>query len=186
MAELAMCIPLIAFIIAMTFFFGFSMANQQHVRISDRYAAWRRVLTGTMASDEQLNEMFFADRAGEVQTDTDTGPVETLEDLVAEAGDVSEPAHLLAERCVLERWPRGRRVKVQADFPSSVGAWRRFTGAIRSRHVRDGVQWRRGQASCDYVVCDEFLSPLDDVLAGVSAPGDGLAEMMRQLYSNGW
>ncbi len=38
-----MCIPLLALVIAGTFFFGQVMRNQQRLRVADRYVAWRLV-----------------------------------------------------------------------------------------------------------------------------------------------
>ncbi len=43
--ESIFCVPLIAIILGLTFFFGWAMRNQQRVIISDRYAVWRLVMT---------------------------------------------------------------------------------------------------------------------------------------------
>ena len=46
-----MCIPLLALIIAATFFFGMVMRNQQRLRVADRYVAWRNLHNRDAAAD---------------------------------------------------------------------------------------------------------------------------------------
>lgn len=182
-----MCIPLIALIIGLVFFFGFSMANRQHVEVSDRYAAWRAVRAGTTVSPDRLNKIFFAGRAGDVRIETGTGPAQTLDDLVTEAGRLSRPAELLAGRLVLERFPRGRSARLAAEFPSTVGLWQHFTGAITDYHVRDGLQWRReDQASPRSVLAEDFLYSLDNTVRSIQSPGDLMGLAIRGLYIDGW
>jgi len=186
MIEFVLVIPLLALIIAITFFFGWSLMNKQHVAVSDRYTAWREVLTGSQVTGRNLNVMFFRDRAVDVDIHRGDGPDETLSDLAAAAGYVSAGAETLARETAVERFPLGRAVNVAAEFPTQGGIWRQFTGAIHSTHARDGVQWRRGQASNQRVVAREFLGQVDDALGGIAAPGTKIGQFFRRLYLAGW
>ncbi|MHC4983662.1 MAG: TadE family protein, partial [Planctomycetota bacterium] len=66
MIEFVLCIPLLAFVIMVIFFFGWAMSNQQQVKISGRYAAWGEVRGKGLASPQRLNSMFFSKEAGSV------------------------------------------------------------------------------------------------------------------------
>jgi len=179
-----MAIPLLAMVIALTFFFGFAMTNQQHVKASARYIPWRAVEDGSGVSADELNTMFFHERAESIGAVGGIGPDETLREIVDRASWESAPAGDLLDLCITEHWPHGRSASVSAEFPSSVAAWRRFTGAIRHGHVRDGVEWRRGQVSYLEPIRDQFLMNLDATILGIDdAP---LRESLRRLYLQRW
>ncbi|MCK4277382.1 MAG: hypothetical protein KAX78_12760 [Phycisphaerae bacterium] len=144
MIESVLCVPLIALVLGLTFFFGWAMRNQQRVIISDRYAVWRRVVAKQTVGGGQLDAAFFGYEAGTVNVDYGGGPDGTLVDYVSAAAERGGRAEELAERLV-EHFPRSHSAVVSADFPSDVPMWSGFTGAIRRRHVRDGVEWRRGE-----------------------------------------
>ena len=186
LVEFALAIPLLGTIIVATFFFGWAMQSQQRVKISDRYDAWRRVGAETGVTSGQLNETFFGNRASQVDIYGGAGPGQTRQELVAEAAGRDETAGELASRLVIDNWPAGRSTRVDAEFIPAMDAWRYFTGPIRSRHVREGLEWRRGQAYCEGVLRDMFLLQLDQLLDSAPAPGDGLAQQMRQLYLVRW
>jgi len=186
LVEFALAIPLLGTIIVATFFFGWAMQSQQRVKISDRYDAWRRVGASEGVTPQQLNETFFRNRTSQVDIYGGTGPGETRQELVAEAAGQDETAGELASRLVIDNWPAGRSSYVYAEFIPAMDAWRHFTGPIRSRHVREGLEWRRGQAYCEYVLRDMFLQELDELLDSTPAPGDALAEQIRQLYLARW
>ncbi len=182
--EFVMAIPFLALLLGLTFFFGWSMKNQQHVKIADRYLAWRHVRTKEWKAD-RLNHRFFGETAERVSASRGHGPDDTLEDLVAEADHVSGRAGEMAGRLIPRRVHRGRSVRVGAVFPSDVGVWNRMdlTGPITSHHVRDGVQWRCIEnVFNNEVVNDQFLSEFDG-----SLPGDNkLAKVLRILYRYKW
>ena len=186
--EFVLCIPLLAGIIVLTFFFGWSMKNQQRVRVSDRYTAWRWVHGGRDApTHANLNGFFFDFKAGEVWVDGGGGPTETLTDLVGEVARISPQAAALAEELVTNRFPHGQSASVAATFPTDVVLWQRLSGgAMSHHHVREGVEWRRGQASCEDVLADEFYHSLDTAMSTVPAPGDGLGQCVRRLYLTRW
>jgi len=179
-----MAIPLLAMVIALTFFVGFAMTNQQRVKASARYLPWRYVQAGEGLSADELNAMFFNERAENIGVVHGSGPDETLREIVARANWESASAGDLIDLCVSNYWPQGSSASISAEFVSSVEAWRRFTGAIRGGHARDGVEWRRGQVSYLQPIRDQFLMNLDAVVLGIDdAP---LRESLRQLYLQRW
>jgi hypothetical protein len=184
--EMVLVIPLLATIIFLVWFLGWSMTNQQHVRISDRYAAWRYVHGGGVTR-ESLNDQFFGNKAVNIDIGYQSvEPNPTPEELVEAAGNVSPLAQSLADRSVGQRFPRGHRREVWAEFPSSVGLWQQFAGQISSASGREGVEWRHGEAQLNVSVTDQFLPDLESALSGVPAPGTDMATMIRQLYLGGW
>jgi len=186
--EFALCIPLLALIVAATFFFGWAAKNRQRVTVADRYAAWRGVRASGV-SGGQLNETFFEDRADGVDVEVEVGTartVETIRDYVALAESFSADAGFLADELARQRWPRGWWVHVAADFPPQVEAFRHLTGAIHGQHAREGVEWRRGQADCVGVTVREYVPGLDEMLHGVPAPGTGVGQAFRQLMWVHW
>ena len=186
MMEAVLCIPLIATVLGLTFFFGWAMRNQQRVIISDRYAVWRRVVAGDAVGGGRLDRDFFAGQAGGVAVDFGGGPDGTLEDYVSMVGQRSAAVEALAQRLVLERFPRSHSAEVSAWFPTDVGLWKRFTGAIERRHVREGVEWRNQEAALEPQVRDQFFIPLDSALLSIPAPGTGLGLAFQNLYLRRW
>jgi len=212
--EFVMIVPLVALIIGLTFFFGWSMKNQQRLRVASRYAVWRAVHNRGAAADglaappnlvevdfDRLNAAFL-DVAAAVGPDAgsrmywDAGPEETILDLAAAAGTPDRPARRLAEDIAAGHLPRGLSAVVLAEFPSSVGLWKNLglTGLMESRHVREGVEWRRRQAAYEYgdpaggrsVLEDEFLGSLGGTLSIIPGGGDELGRAFRRLYLAGW
>ena len=184
--EFVLCIPLLATILGLTFFFGWSMKNQQRMRMVARYDAWRHVLTNDDTHHDDLNKVFFDGKSSGLGFAHGTGPDDTLRDLVDAVGQFSQLAQPLADELVMDRFPRGRSASPSGGFPTDVGVWRKFHGDIKSHHVRDGVEWRRRQASCEETVVDQFLQSLDQALGAIPAPGDGLGQAFRRLYLNEW
>ncbi len=185
LVEFVMSIPLLAFVIAVTFFFGWSMRNQQRVRIADRYAAWRGVY-GQSSSPEDLNEMFFGGEGVRTTHTVDDGPGETLEEFVEAAESQSAQAGDLAEELVEERYvPGGRGDEVGSEFTASMDLWRRLaSGAIKSYHTREGRSWRRTDCSLNYAILDLYLYDLDEKVNDITSTS--VAEAMRSLYLQGW
>jgi hypothetical protein len=65
-----------------------------------------------------------------------------------------------------------------------VGVWKWFTGDIRHRHVRDGVEWRSGQVSYLETIRDEFLYNLHRAVSQV--PDAVLRQNLQRLYLQRW
>ena len=189
--EFAFIIPFIAFFLTMVFFFGWAMRNQQHVKISDRYTAWRDVRPKPPVTGTQLNARFFRDEAGGVSIGRGTGPTDTIRDLAAAAGGVSGAAEDLAVRVAVEGgFPRGKSARVAARFPPGIDAWRHLTSAIGTetithRHAREGLEWRcRNGCFCDDVLLDQYLRRFDRELPPSGA--NGLANVVRITYTYKW
>ena len=183
--EFVMAVPLFGLVIMLIFFFGWALTNQQHVRVADRYTAWR-VVTGGGTSPGKLNQMFFMDRAVTTSISGNLGPTVILESLVAAADGYGVDAGALADRLVMGTFSRGREVKISASFKSTITTWRRFGGAISSRHAREGSPWRRGQATCERALSEQPLRELDEVLGTLPPPADTLGPVLRGLYLRRW
>jgi len=189
MIEFVMVIPLLGFILGLTFFFGWAMANQQHIKTTDRFQSWRQVRAGAGVSQELLNDWIFQGHLGGYNQDGGTFTTETrktLEELVAYVGNVSARAEGLATDMVMDRCERGRWVTVNGSFPSDIALFQKFHGSIKHTHMRDGREWRWRQLWCEPAIRDQFLTELDTTLQGVASPGDSLAEMARRLYLARW
>jgi len=194
LVEFVMCIPFLAFVIACIFFFGWAMMNQQHVWVSDRYTVWRDLygwqeIHGTdgqvLSRGEALNLMFFANKADPVSVDGSGGwTPETISDLVTAAGERSAAAEELAQRSAEQSFPHGRTGEVAAEFPPTMAAWQHISGAIRSRHWREGVVWRRGEVSYLQIIQEQFLADLDEAVMDFQDPQ--LRDNLRALYRQRW
>jgi len=186
-----MCVPLFALIIGLTFFFGWSMRNQQRVKAASRYQAWRRVHPdgrphwpgGRLVS---LNEMFFGETAKDpVGTGGGSGPDDSLNELVEATSDYGRQTYDLADALVMKHFPRGARASVSARFPSSLNMWEKFRGSMHQHHIRDGVEWRRGQMSYLEPIKDQFLQELDGHIEEYIRDED-LKKNLQALYLKRW
>jgi len=204
LVEMAMCIPLLASIIALTAFLGWAMMNQQNVKAAARYTSWRNVYGGWAQRNPDdpntpddpnypgLNELFFRQRASSVHAGGGSGEIDEFEQLITAAFDRSDYAGTFADQLILHPLPghghfqHARSGHVSASFRSDMEILNRYQGAIQSYHIRDGVEWRRGQADCQSVTRVQFLSALEDLLLSVQAPGADMANMLRSVYRNGW
>jgi len=192
--EFVLVIPLLAAILGFTFFFGWAMVNQQHVKIADRFQTWRNVRAGSGVSANTLNNRIFQGHLDELSYHQNAGTystetLKTLDELVMAADAQSPEAAALANPMVMERSPRGRWTTVHGHFPSDIPIFQQVNKhqrSIKHTHMRDGKEWRWRQIWCEPVIRDEFLFELDSTLLGVPSPGDGLAGMARGLYNSRW
>jgi hypothetical protein len=192
--EFVLVIPLLATILGFTFFFGWAMVNQQHVKIADRFQTWRKVRVGSRVGAPTLNDRIFQGLLDEDNYHQNTGTyssetIKTLQGLVEAADAQSPQAAAVAYPMVMDRSPRGRWTTVHGRFPTDIGIFQtvqRSQKTIKHTHMRDGKEWRWRQIWCEPVLRDEFLSELDSTLKGVPSPGDGLASMARMLYLSRW
>jgi hypothetical protein len=189
MVEFVFSLPLLGFVIAMIFFFGYAMMNQQHMKMAVRDAVWRDVRETGAPLAAELNSGFLNNKANASSitvTATNVWPASLETEYQNMQAKLSQAAALLSDSMIVDRFSKGMEYKISAEFPSSVGAWQRFTGAIPGQAARDGLEWRRGQAEWNESVQEQFLSRLDAVLGQIPAPGDELGKMMRQLYLSHW
>lgn len=204
MIEFVFCVPLLALVLALTFFFGYLMKNQQAIKAADRYATWRDVYNPNPTPSD-VNNLLFAGRAVNMQvyqrwdvgdpTPAGYTPGLTLDEWVTASTAVSPEAGSFAQSTIHDRFPHHYGKAVVAEFPSTVGAWQQFNGPVSSHqidgdvmlgHAREGVEWRRTQAGISETIREQYLQTLDAVLLGIPSPGDGMAQMIRRLYVNGW
>ena len=190
MVELCLALPILVSIIVAIFFTGWVMVNHQHVRVSDRYIAWKNA-DGTNTSTDEINEKFFEDKGRDVDIDRSSGPADNLTNFVEEINDQSGPAFGLADEMLFHHFPQGEKALVSARFPFQGSFWLtdRFNGTISRSHTRDGGSWQRGQCSPVETITNQYLSELNQGLNAVNAPGQNFANVIRNLYRNsggGW
>ena len=211
LVELAMCIPLLAAILVGTMFLGWAMMDQQQVKTSARYVSWRHANSGTWTYDyvdpnndsedpvwaddadhPGLNRMFFRDKAVSIGVSRSGGHDDEAESLVQAAGEQSAYAKEFSDKLLVNPYadhpafPGAQGASVSAEFGTEVSAFKPYKGAIKSFHIRDGVEWRRNEAGCRYVTRKQFLDNLDQVLLAVPDPGTEMGKMVRNTYVNGW
>ena len=189
MAEFVIAVPFLAIVLGLTFFFGWVMMHKHQVLVANRYSVWQRVDTGAWPSEGNLNHVAFNDRASSVSLSSENPVADTTGDLVTNAGNISPRAEVLAEELINTHYPPGRRVHVSADFNPRKALWQNAMNDmydIHHRHGREGVSWRRSEASCWPVLRNQYYSELDELLERVSSPTDQMADMIRGLYLAGW
>ena len=189
LVEAVLAIPMLAGMLLLTWWAGWMMNNQMRVRAAANYEAWRGAYGGEV---ESVEKMEFASR-GTVRERLHTGgtsyTLETRNEFVEIAAGVSSQAAELADRGARQRFPAGSLVTMTADFPTTVGVWnsmQRSLGDLQGRAGREGVTWRRGEASMRTPVVEMYLPELETLMQGIPEPGDGMAEMVRGLYRWGW
>lgn len=183
--EFVFCLPLLGGLMALIFFFGWSLMNQQHVKAAARYSAWKHVYGGDPAGLD-VNKVFFRDKAKSLGIHYSGGSDQTLQDYVAEVSASDSQAGALARKLALETFPKGSQANVSAEFKTDVRLWQQFQGSIQSQRGRDGVEWRRGQAELMEPLKDQFLDQLDSTLKNIPGSGRHLGQMVRQLYLAYW
>jgi hypothetical protein len=184
--EFVMTIPFLAVVISLTFFFGWSLKNQQEVKVSDRYLAWSDTTRGGAPSATDINVAFFETKAVNVRTDYNNSPsasTDTLNDMVSKAGQVARPvAQYMADNS-----PHACSVSVGADFPPPTSTpWKQFTGQMTGDYAREGVEWRHTQASCEPAIINQYLDPMDRMFVNMQGPASSLAGIFRGLYNSSW
>ncbi len=187
MIEFIFILPFLAMILALIFFFGFAMMNQQEVKVSARHGAWRHIRGPSDLDGLGINNNFFNGRAAMpiAVTITDTHP-DGMDRFVQQSGAYGQGGQLLADYMVHHSFPLGVWYQVSATFPTTVGAWNKFQGSIQGIAARDGVEWRYRQAYFNEAVMQNYLTDVDSMLTGIPAPGNGMGAMLRNLYSAPW
>lgn len=196
MIEFIACIPLLAIVVAGTYFFGWAMRNQQRTIVANRYQTWRdvygqhnyqsepgvRQYLGGSATWEQFIDLVFFDQRVSGSSMTERWPTSDVrpdwQDAVAAqsagAGDyvTSLGSHL----------PGGRYGHISVDFQGAYAIWERLgAGSIQADHMRDGLPWRRGEASPIRTTLELYLQAFDDRISG-----SDLYDHIRHVYMSGW
>jgi len=187
--EFLLVIPVLGGILALTMFFGWAMLHKHQIVTADRYAAWRRVETGSWPTTDEINRGCLGGRARNVSVNGSGAGTQTPADLVDETGHYSDNGGRLADDLVVDLFPKGRRAQVTAQFPTHKAIWEAITDdrpTFRSHHSREGITWRCDEARCWSTLRDDFYHNLDEGLRSVPDPGDGMAGMIRSLYLAHW
>ena len=179
--EFVLCIVILAFILMLIYFFGWSMMNQQEVKASARYTAWRNIRGTLITHNTDLNQFFFNQQATGVGIEVATGPDTTLQEYATQAGSVSSGAGQLAQNMFVNQFPRGSQATVVSRFQANA-RWDQFLGNIQCAHIRDGVEWRTGQADSLSAIDIVFLQPLDSLFQATPS----LGPMAQGLYQSPW
>jgi len=189
LVEAVLAIPMLAGLLLLIWWAGWMMNHQMRVRAAANYEAWRGAYGGDAESVEKI-EFASKGTVRERQHVGGTGRTwETRNEFVALAAGVSAQAAELADRGPRQMFPRGHWVTLSADFPTTVGLWnsmQRSLGDLQGRAGREGLTWRRSEASMRTPVVEMYLSELETLMEGVPEPGDDMAKMVRELYRWGW
>lgn len=183
--EFVLAIPLLAMVIAGTFFLGWVMRNHQQMRVADRYAAWRSV-DDAAPTAARIDADFFDGRGEDTSLSADAGPSGVLEAFVAAGRDESDAAGDLADNLVADgRVPRGSGMTVRSQFATNVEFWRKLASTpMDSRHVREGPDWLRGQVDVGGAMRELYFSDLEQAVDQTA--GTSISQSLRNLYQNGW
>lgn len=186
LVEFVFCMPLLGAVLALVFFFGWAMNNQQHVKMAARYSLWKDVRGPTAATGIEVNQKFLQRKSDNIVITPSSGWSDAFIAEYRAATAATGRNNDVMTSMVLDQFPHGHRSDVSGHFPTSVGLWEQFEGSIGSGRSRDGVEWRTGQAECNQTIRDNYLTALDAMLTGIPAPGNSLGQMIRQLYMAHW
>jgi hypothetical protein len=175
------CIPLIALIMSLTYFFGWALTNQQHILSAARYAAWADVVSDTGVTEGTLNALFLRQTGKNLQVLRDQGPQGVRQDLASTASQANQQLGAYASNLLLQSFPGESSVDVAVEFYPQKGFWSRFTGEMHGRTAREGVPWRITEVGCEDCLTDAFLDSLDAIL-----PANTAGNRIRQLYRASW
>ena len=202
-----MCLPLLAFLLVMTMFFGWAMMNQQNVKAASRYVAWENAYSlafsgngqdanhvedWTDANSATLNGMFFRGEATSASVVHHGATDDEYDQWISDAYGKSTYAGDFANALILNPPPGYAHFNhtagddIWATFSNNVEAFRQFSGDIHGVHVRGGTEWRKSEAECSNVTRIQFLQSLETQLNAIPAPGASMAEMIKGTYHNGW
>lgn len=184
--EFILAVPFLAFILGITFFFGWALMHKQKVVIADRYTAWQRVETGAWPSESRLNNLVFNGIATYVDLSAEEPVLETADDLVTQTGEISRQGQILADELVRQNFPAGQRAHVAVSFDPDETLWQRYTGAIHHRYGREGITWRRAEVSCWRSLRDLYYAGFDAAMERMPPPADQMARVIRSLYLASW
>jgi hypothetical protein len=183
MMEFLLVLPVLAFILGLLLFLGWSLMRQQHVVAAGRYALWRQ-MEGGAADAATVNQRLLGGAAKNVTLDGNTFGGDALALWIDAA--VQNQAGTLADTLFLHRWPAGRQIRLEVlyDPPTSIG--KKFGNDFAIRVARDGSSWPRADARPWGVLTEQYYQDLDDQLAASPPEAQPMASVFRNLYGAGW
>ncbi|MCE5326914.1 MAG: pilus assembly protein [Planctomycetaceae bacterium] len=190
MIEFVLVVPLLATVLVLTFFFGWAMKNQQQTIVADRYAAWQGVLANDWPTGGEINTVSLGGQAATINVDYPVGTAGVVARFAGEINAVGPEAAVLAQDVYVQQCPQSHYANLSTVFPTSVGLWASMNGDISWSHIREGLEWRRGQMYFEEgsasVVGNTFYPSLDQALGSIPSPGDTVGTAFRQLYLTRW
>jgi Flp pilus assembly protein TadG len=193
--ELLLVAPLLALLVIMIFFMGWSLVDMLQVQTADRYVAWRHVY-GYNDNDprpipDKINQYFMRNEAANVTINLPNAPAApggTLQSYKArtrtddaEAGDLVDKFTSYA--------PAGAESTVNAQFPTSVGAWQWMARDAFTRRTsgRDGDEWRwNNRLTQSETVRQLYMTDVETTMGNIGGQGAGMAQAIRNWYMGGW
>lgn len=173
MSETLLVMPFLVIILALILYFGRDLVRVQHALVMDRSAAWQQVGRGPAPPvdppddyyERQLNQMFFAGRALEIEADmSGYFPDDAQRRLEAESGLFNANTQDYATR-LFAGLPAGHHARLTTRHDETVPFWRQFQGPIRHGHTRIEHEWRYANA-WRWVQGDRWRQSLYEPLPG--------------------
>lgn len=207
MSEMVLCMPFLILILSFLIYFGRGVVRMQHTQVMDRYESWRQAARGAPGPHADhtkghtlLNQTFFADKAQSIGHYNDNYfPDDAPDELIDAASQVSNDAADLADT-LIDRSPKGRRVRVSSTYSETVKVWQPFQRTSRHQHTRLNSDWRfadhwRRNSDGEWVprkpgvsvlasLRDEFYDAWDKDLEVLAQDENSIARLIRRLYLN--
>jgi hypothetical protein len=185
MTEFALALPLLAVVLALLWFVGWSHMRKQRVVVANRHAVWRSIAGDTL-DDQAVDEDLLSGAPISVNQERIYGHWQDLADWVAAGAEVSDAAATLADETVIERWPKELVIRLEARYEPPLAIGRDFGNDLSFRHGRAGFEWIRGQAGEGGALRELYYEDLDAALRSVAEPGESMARRVRGLYLESW
>jgi hypothetical protein len=185
MTEFVLALPVLAFILGLLLFLGWSLMRQQHVVAAGRYALWRQ-MEGGACDAATVNQRLLGNAARSVDMTGGTFPGDAMKLWVA-AGAQNQVGTLADTLFIhVPHWPSGEQIRLDVHYSPPTWLGRKFGNDFTIRYARDGVPWARGEAQPWSVLTEQYYQDLDDQLSGVPADGQPVATILRDMYGRPW
>lgn len=188
--EFTMSLPVVAFILCLTFIMAWGMKNQQNVTSSSRYATWKQMQARNSAlvsspSTSDMNSDFFSNKATSINSSITSGSDDVFDLYDAQCGDLGDIA-----TDITDSMPRGISYDVQATFSGQSGLWSTFAGGFHSKIYLDDCQWEKvayksgdngGNNAFGWAVRNAYFTEMDKALSE-----NKISAEFRQIYMKKW
>jgi hypothetical protein len=183
MTEFLLVLPVLAFILGLMLFLGWSLMRQQHVVAAGRYALWRQFDGGAM-DGATVNRRLLGGAATSVDLSGDVFPADAIKRWVDAAA--KDQVGTLADTLFLHTWPSGEQNRLEVIYRPPTWLGHSFGNNFTVRFARDGPPWAHGQAQPWSVLKKQYYQDLDDQLAGVPAEAQSMASVFQSFYATPW
>lgn len=185
MVEFCLTAPLLAAVLILIFFCGWSFSRLQRVGAAARFGSDARA-EGLDEDAETIEETFF-DEMGIESLNTSTGGAEgVVTDFVDEAGLHSPWAAAILE----DQWSHGRRggfrFRVTGDFPTDLRTYEQLGTQLSRMAGRTDHPWQYRRLQLSRSLERTFLTEWVDLLEMMPSPADHLAMDFYWAWRSGW